>query len=68
VNASANAINPTQLDFRSQLFKNPSDRKSFVDKALPQIRPTLCNAGFRAIRLSQDSDSKDVYSYPLQCR
>jgi hypothetical protein len=68
INASANAINPTQLDFRSQLFKNPAVRESFVNKSLPQIRRNLCNAGFRSIRILQEGDFDAGQNYPLKCQ
>jgi hypothetical protein len=65
---SANEIDPKQLDFRSQLFKNPRVRESFLNKALPQIRRNLCNAGFRSIRILQESDSDAGQRYPLKCQ
>ena len=68
VDASANEIDPKQLDFRSQLFKNTAFRESFLYKALPQIRRNLCNAGFRSIRILQESDSDAGQSYPLKCQ
>jgi hypothetical protein len=68
VDASANEIDPKQLDFRSQLFKNTAFRESFLNKALPQIRRNLCNAGFRSIRILQESNSDAGQSYPLKCQ
>lgn len=67
INVSANEMNPEQLDFKSKLFKDRTFQESFVTKILPQIRPNLCSAGFRSIRVLQGVDSDRGWTYQLHC-
>lgn len=68
IDVSANETNPDQMDFKSKLFKDGAFQESFVTKILPEIRPNLCSAGFRSIRVWQGDDSGGGRTYPLQCQ
>jgi hypothetical protein len=68
VDASADQIDPEQLDFRSELFKDPAFCESFLNKALPQVRSNLCSAGFRRVGISRTGDSDSRRSYTLKCK
>jgi hypothetical protein len=68
VDASANEIQPTELDLRSQLFTNSDFRDAFLSNALPQVNRDLCNVGFQSVRISGESDPNAEQSYSLHCQ
>ncbi len=68
IEATANTINPKQLDFRSKLFRDGAFRESFSTKVLPPIRRNLCDAGFRSIRVLHGSESDTGQIQSLDCQ
>jgi hypothetical protein len=68
IDVSANSDEPKELDFRSKLFSNTTFRKTFTDDSIPKMRPDVCKAGFKNIRVLTEGESDVGQSYPLQCR
>jgi len=68
IDASANADEPKELDFRSKLFRDVTFRKTFTDTSVSKIRPDLCKAGFQNIRVLTEDESDAGQSYLLRCQ
>src|SRR5215469_832859 len=68
VAVSADENNPSQVDFKSKLFKDAAFQESFVTKVLPTIRSNLCSAGFCSVLVLQGTDSDNGRAYSLLCR
>lgn len=68
IDISANPDEPTELDFRSKLFRNTTFLKTFTDTSVPKMRPDLCKVGFQNIRVLPDDESDAGQRYPLRCQ